>query len=582
MRWQRNLGWLCCGILCLSAARAGAEPIDPARLAPESAVFYAELTNLDPLLDAALDAKTREFIQNADAYKRYRESSQYPQMTAGVALLEVKLGTNWHTALRDLFGGGMAVCGDPANQSGFLALRCRKPELLKKLNAALIEFIEADAKNKGRPSPVQVEEHQGVTGWSFGPNECHIILDDLLVISNKTETLKAVIDRQRDAAAKGLTSSSSFTQARAKKPAGVLGWSWADLTAIRKDPNVQKALSAKSDNPPAELLLGGVGDAVRQAPYVTSTLSQENNRLRLRTELPFDASQRSASRQWFFVPTGNEPGLRPQGTIASFSLFRDLGGLWSARETLFNETIVAQFAQADTQFGLFFSGRDFGPEVLGELAAPLQLVVAQQEYPADQPTPQLKLPAMALVLKLKHPDEFAPQLLIAYQKIIGITNIDGGQKGRPQLLLSTEDYHGAAISKATYLPDAKVSRDKAPVNYNFSPSCARRDEHFVLGSTVGIVKQLVDALKNGPAAPLTDNTALTVDAAPLAAILADNRELLITQNMLSDGHTRDEAETAIGTLLALINRFDRFALRLIDDASTLSLEAALDIRPARP
>lgn len=583
MRLPSTFKGLCFGLACLVAGRAIAEPIDPARLAPETAVFYAELGSLDPVLDIVLDAKTRELIEKTEPYQRYRQSNQYQQLAMGVALLEARLGTGWQAALRDLLGGGMAACGDPASQSGFLALRCRQPELLKKLNAALSEFIEADAKTKGRPSPIKSQEHQGVTGWSFGPGECHILLDDLLVISNKAETLKAIIDRHRDAVAKGLTSSSSFMQARAKKPGGVLGWSWADLAALRNDPNIHQALSAKSDNPLAEVLLGGFGDALRQAPYATTTLALENNRLRLRADLPFDASQRSASRQWFFAVSGDEPALKPPAMIGSFSLVRDLAGLWSARDMLFNDAIVAQFAQADTQLGLFFSGRDFGPEVLGELAAPLQVVVARQEYAADQPTPQLKLPAVALVLKLKHPDEFAPQLLITYQKIVGFANLAGGQNGQPQFLLSTEEYHGATMSKATYLTDAKVSRDQAPVNYNFSPACARCGDHFVLGSTVGIVKQLTDELGKGEVShPLTDNTALTIDAASLAAILTDNRELLITQNMLSDGHTRQEAETAIGTLLGIIHRLDRFALRLVDEPTALSLEATLDIRPVSP
>lgn len=581
MRLRLTSTLLFCALL-LSASRVGAEPIDPARLAPESAVFYAEFANLDPLLDAVLDPKTGELIQNADAYQRYRQSNEYQHMTAGVALLEAKLGVGWQTALRDLLGGGIAVCGDPASQSGFLTLRCCQPELLKKLNAAVLEFIEADAKNKGVPSPVKSQEHRGVTGWSFGPNECHIILDDLLVISNTADTLKAVVDRHLDAAAKGLTASSGFVQARAKKPAGALGWSWADLTVVRKDPNLANALTAKSDNPAAEFLLGGFGDALRQAPYATTTLSFDNNRLRLRSELPFDASQRSASRQWYFA-AGNEPALRPPATIGSFAFFRDLAGLWAARETLFNEAIVAKFAQADTQLGLFFSGRDFGPEVLGELAAPWQLVVARQEYRDDQPKPQLKLPAVALVLRLKHPEEFAPELLLTYQKIIGIANLDGGQKGRPQLLLSTEEYNGTTISKASYLPDSKVSRDQAPVHYNFSPACARREDYFVLGSTTGIVRQLIDALSNGQsAAAISDNTALTIDAAPLAAILADNRELLISQNMLSEGHTRDEAETSIGTVLAILHRLDRFAVRLKDEAAALALEATLDFHPSSP
>ena len=77
---------LCCGLLCLVAVRAVAEPVDPARLAPETAVFFAELSSLDPVVDLMLDAKTREQIENVDAYRRYRQSDQYRHMAMGVAL----------------------------------------------------------------------------------------------------------------------------------------------------------------------------------------------------------------------------------------------------------------------------------------------------------------------------------------------------------------------------------------------------------------------------------------------------------------------------------------------------------------
>ncbi|MGH7193758.1 MAG: hypothetical protein ACREJM_09530, partial [Candidatus Saccharimonadales bacterium] len=110
MRLQIHFTWLCRGLLFLTAAPAFAEPIDPARLAPETAVFYAELANLDPLLDVALDAKTRELVEKADAYQRYLQSNEYQHLTMGVALLEAKLGTRWQPALRDLMGGGIALC----------------------------------------------------------------------------------------------------------------------------------------------------------------------------------------------------------------------------------------------------------------------------------------------------------------------------------------------------------------------------------------------------------------------------------------------------------------------------------------
>ncbi|HET6879460.1 MAG TPA: hypothetical protein VFI31_04875 [Pirellulales bacterium] len=565
-------------LVCLAVAPLRAQSTDPAQLAPETAVLYAEISDPGPLLDLALSAKTRKLIENTDGYQKYAQSDKYQQVQAVRGVLESRLGKSWDVVLRDLVGGGLAVCFDPAGHSGFLAIRTRDRELLTKFNRTLIELIEGDAKAKGRPSPVKTQEYQGFTGYSFGGEEVHVVVDDLLLLSNKADTLKAAIDHYRDPSAKSLAGKAGFAAARSKQAAGTIGWSWVDLAAVKQDPNVQKGLNKRSDNPVIELLLAGVIDSLKQAPYVTSSIRYDSGRLLLRTELPREASATSATRAWYFASSSGESAVTPPATIGAFTMFRDLAGLWLARDELFDEVTVARFAQADTQLGLFFSGRDFGPEVLGELAAPVQVVVARQQYPADKPTPALKLPAFALVFKLKHPDDFAPELLMTYQKFVGIVNITGGQEGRPQLLLSTEEYEGTTISKATYLHDKKADKEKAPPHYNFSPACASIGDHFVIGSTVGIVRQVVDALKPGQTGKaLQDNTSLKIEAAPLAAILNDNKELLVTQNMLKEGHSRSEAETAIQVLFDALGQIDRLNVRLADQPGALALETVIEL-----
>lgn len=565
-------------VLTVASVSVASGQADIAKLVPETAVLYAEINNPAPLLDIALAAKARKLLENVEGYQKYLHSDQYQHVQTVVGLLETRLGKSWDQLVRDLIGGGVAVCFDPPSNAGFLAVRSRDRNLLDQFHSAVAELVETHAKQQGQGSPVKSEEYQGFRGWTFGGDEVHVIVDDVLLVSNKKEVLKAAIDRHRNPAAANLAGSSEFSQARSKQPAGEIGWSWVNLTTLRHDPNVQKGLEKRSDNPVAELLAAGIIDTLKQAPYLRSSLSFDGTSIKLRSELPRQPSATAAARSWFFASADGEAAITPPGTIGTFTLFRNVAGLWLARDELFDETIVARFAQVDTQFGLFFSGRDFGPEVLGELDTPLQLVVARQEYPADKPTPALKLPAFGLVMKLKHPDDFAPELLMAYQKVIGIVNIDGAQKGNPQFLLSTEEYQGTTISKATYLHDAKVAKEGAPPRYNFSPSCARIGDHFVYGSTVGFVRQVVDALKPGTsAATLKDNTVLTIDAATLAAILGDNKELLITQNMLKEAHSRAEAETAVQALLEGLRQIKRFTLRIADEPGTLALESVFEL-----
>lgn len=569
-------------VFVITIASLASGQADPAKLAPETAVLYAEISNPAPLLDIALAAKTRKLLENAEGYQKYVRSDQYQQLQTVVGLLETRLGKNWEQLVRDVLGGGIAVCFDPPSNAGFLAIRSHDRNLLDQFHSAVAELIEADAKQHGRASPVKSKEYEGFTGWTFGGDEVHVIVDDLLLVSNNKEVLKGAIDRHRNPAAANLASTSDFSQARSKRPAGAIGWSWVNLAAVRQDPNVQKGLAKRSDNPVAELLLAGVIDTLKQSPSLTSSLSFDASSIKFRAELPRQPSTTAATRAWFFAAADNETAVTPPGTIGTFALFRNLAGLWLARDELFDETIVAQFAQADTNLGLFFSGRDFGPEVLGELETPVQLVVARQEYPADKPTPALKLPAFGLVLKLKHADDFAPELLMAYQKLIGIVNITGAQQGKPQLLLSTEEYQGATISKASYLHNAKVPKENAPPHYNFSPACARIGDHFVFASTVGLVRQTVDALKPGsPPVTLKDNSALTIDAAALAAILDDNKELLTTQNMLKEAHNRTEAETAVQTLLDALRQMKRLTLRISDEPGMLALESIFELPASR-
>src|SRR5581483_10301704 len=154
-----------------------------------------------------------------------------------------------------------------------------------------------------------------------------------------------------------------------------------------------------------------------------------------------------SNRRWYFS-TGTAEGaaavLKPPGALASVSLHRDFAGMWQAREELFNERINAGLTQADTGLGLYFSGRDFGPEVLARLSPRWQFVAVRREFLSSQPIPALKLPAMALVMETRD-DAFADELFLAFQNAVAIINLQGIQGGRPQLLLDGEEYHGAKL-----------------------------------------------------------------------------------------------------------------------------------------
>ena len=80
-----------------------------------------------------------------------------------------------------------------------------------------------------------------------------------------------------------------------------------------------------------------------------------------------------------------------------------------------------------------------------------------------------------------------------------------------------------------------------------------------------------------PGASSTRMPCVQFDA--LREILADNRGQLVAQNMLKEGHTKEEAERDIGVLLELVGWFDQLGLSLDTTPSELRVSLDLVIKP---
>jgi hypothetical protein len=415
--------------------------------------------------------------------------------------------------------------------------------------------------------------------WSIAPTEAHAIVGDLLIVSNKMETVHAAIDRWKDPAARSLADAADYQQARAAVDAeDQTAWALARLDAVRTLPPAQQFLEAGRGNPVIEFAIGGIIETLKTAPFAAAGVHVDRLGGAMKVHVPRDAAQLAASRAWYFAPSGGQAGppLAARGRIGALSTYRDLGAMWNAREELFNEQVVAGLAQADSGLGLFFTGRDFGPEVLGQVNPRLNVVVAEQRFADGAPQPAIKLPAFAVVFELKDPADLSIPLLIAYQKTVGLANIVGGQQGQPQLLLATEDVNGVRISTATYIVEKETPLKDAPIHFNFSPSCATVGDRFVLGSTTTLVRDLVERLQQPASAAETPlNTDFQVDLRMLTDALDANREWFISNNMLTNGRTREQAVTQIDALYQLLRALNQGSLRLADTPTALELTVSL-------
>jgi hypothetical protein len=604
-------------VLAADDAKAAAEKAaavkSAAQMLPPTTLFYAEVERPAEVIRLVLDHPLRKRLEQSPDYRKAFDTPQFKEFQAVVNAVETRSGVEWRKALETTAGGGFAVGFDVATQGVAGLARSTDPQTTTKVRDALFDLAREDAKNKGNPDPIETKEYRGITAWKAGDSVIAPI-GPWLLVTNKADLGKAIADALLDGG-KTLAGDDDFTaalkleQSKATADRGT-AWAFVRLAPLRLfapgHPVFDK--NAKSDNPAAELLFGGLAGDVRNAPFITGTLKLHEQGIKLSVTSPHDRSWVPQGRDFFFAPKGQAGGadkpLRPKGTLLSITTYRDLAAWWEAGPDTYSEGVAAKMAQADSGLSTFLGGKSFGTDVLGSFAPQIQFVVAQQDYKAaGVPEPTIRLPAGALVLRLKDKPktDVRKHFRVAFQSIVALGNLDGASKGRPLLEMKTEKRGDAEILYAVYeapteqeTGSAKTEESAKPqaadagkgemkggaekdIYYNFSPALVLSSNHVMLCSTKQIADELADQAAGGggaSAAKIAQNTLVEVSASPIAVLLKANREQLVAQNMLEKGHSREQAEKEIDVFVALVNavRQARLSLTPTDKSVTLEIE----------
>jgi len=454
--------------------------------------------------------------------------------------------------------------------------------LVDQTRDVILSFAREDAKKKGNDDPTKSGEYRGIKAYQLNKGEV-ATFDGWSVITNNEDLGKNIIDRYLDRTSDSLATSQRFQQARQQVSPEAVVWSYADVETIRAAGVANDVFGGKAKDPGGELILGGLLANLAKTPFATGELKIDQQHVSLVLKSPHDVNWIGEGREYYFGPQGTgraPPLLQVPNTIVALSTYRDVSGMWLRAGDLFNKEVNDQLASADSTLTTLFSGRDFGEDILGAIKPELQLIVARQTFEEGRPQPSIRLPAFALVAQLKEPERMRPELRRIFQSLIGFLNITGAMNGQPQLDLDNEQIGGNQLVTATYALEVdRPNQTEAKLNYNFSPSLAFADNFVILSSTTPLAHQLIEAAKSTPPASAEpDNTMATADAKVLREILQDNRSHLIAQNMLQSGHSHDEAEREIDTLLSILQLLHGVDLRFKAD-NHLQLEVNVSLAP---
>ena len=562
------------------AARLPAAETTAADLLPASVVGYLDVPQPDEALALVLDHPLAAEAAKAPEYQKALETPQYQKFQAALADFQRRLGATWRDAFTQLTSGGVTVAFDLPTKGVVALSQAQDEPTAAKALSAFLDMARQAAAAEGHPGLVKEDKHADTAVFEIG--EAHLAVHGKwVVLASKKPLLRSVLDLAREPG-ESLAGDDQFQRVLKERPDRAAAWLYADLRVLRLAGVLKKALDKKSDNPPAEILAGGVLGALPDAPYVTASLDMNASRLALTASLPCDAKEVAKSREFYLGPEAAgvaPPLLAPKDTLLAVSTYRDFASLWRHAPDLFDDGINAKFAEAESNLTTFFAGRNFRDEILGNLEPGVQVVVARQEFPQEGLTPAIKLPAVAGVFRMKRPEETTRIFKVTFQSAVGFLNVVGAMNRVDPLDLNSEKLDGALVISGSYLPPAADKpKDEAPLHYNASPTLAFVGDRFILASARPLALELVEHVRReAPPAAEKTNTTLKLDGRVAQASLAENRGPLIAQNMLEKGHDRAAAEHEIDRLLAALRHVDGASLdlRVAEKTLELSLEVRL-------
>ena len=261
------------------------------------------------------------------------------------------------------------------------------------------------------------------------------------------------------------------------------------------------------------------------------------------------------------------PGINDRLGTISFS--RSLAKWYKAREQLMEAKLMPEFDKFETGIATFLPGKDFAEDVLPLLTGRIAFVSAPQDYSYLDGKPGVQIPAFGLVIELAKPQEGSDILSLVGQTILTIRNLEAAKHKHQPWVQASESYHDVQISFARYLQRPKG--DQLATLYNFQPATALVGNRFVLSSSLGLCRQLIDAMSGSkPSEAAAVEADRTKGAVPnfvqefsptvAAKLLEDNAAIIHAKN-IQNGKTAEQSARELAGFCLLLRhlttiRFD--------------------------
>ena len=544
-----------CSLTQLSNAVAA--DADLAKATPGGAVFFAEISGLEPWIEKLQNSSLVASLPSNPQVQAFYASPQGRKVDAGRKLIENHLGMDLWTLAKTALGGQVAIALYPHDgrkePDAVIAVQVTDVKVLDRIRervAPTLAFIEEQISQTTGPGNVPVRSIDGKVFIAERDN--WIVAASTSDLMTRTLALRAGAD-----GAKSLADDAPYIAMTKQLGSQHLVRSYVNLELVAKSMGGRIG-PEKLDNPAASLLFGGLYELANHSPFFGSTIDLDSQRFVFTHSVagkPESIGDKYASL--FAAADKPDAGALPNvpGLIGGLILHRDFAGWYKRREELLDAKVLPEFDKFEAGLANVLPGKDYGTDILPSLGRNLTLVAAPQDYSHLNGKPGLQLPGFALVWDLAKLEEAEQTLNLLFQTVATISNLNAAQQGRQPWVLSSESYKDVQIQFGKY--GQKPKGDRLPIVYNFMPAAARVSDKFVMASSVDLCKRLVDVYlapttTTATAKPTRNDFLFELTGESLANVLEANRSLIEARSVAQEGKTSDQAQTDVTTLLQLV------------------------------
>lgn len=409
---------------------------------------------------------------------------------------------------------------------------------------------------------VREETYRDVDYARVGGDAVAAVVGDVLLVASHDDLLADAIDRLLDE-----------TETPTPPDEGVVVT--LDPTALPRRDGAPQI----DEQPLADLLLAGLVDVTAGARAVAAHLTWTDGALQLDTRVDGDTPLAGSP----YAPPTEEALRVPVSaeTLAVFSARRDVAEWWRRRETLLSPSVQKQLAKFDSDMTTLFAGQDFAEDVLARLDDAWALVVDRQRFADAEHVPDVELPGICLVARVRDGEEEAltGTMRVAFQSVVAFVNADRAERGRAPFLLDVERVDGHRVHAATLQPAlGRTGTSDGAIEFNAAPSMALVDDWLLLGSSAEQVARLVSAIVDDELTSVAANTAFELDVTRGLDLAIENRAALVAQTVLDEGLDATAAARQVDELFDLVGLFERVEIDVVP--SPHGFEVAMTVETA--